>query len=354
MGMTTDTISIPHETLTQFVQAIMEGAGTPTEAAAITAESLVASNLRGVDSHGVQLVLAYVDQIRRDAVNLNARGHLVSENGACLVYDGCDGLGQVVSGICCDHAVRLARANGGLGMAIARRSNHYGASAFWAQKISGSGMIGMVMCNATALVAPWQGREKIMGTNAICMAVPGPRTFLLDMATTTVALNKIQKAILSGESSIPQGWAMDAEGRPTTDPKIAMKGLPMPLGGYKGTGLALMVEILCSVLSGGPMLTQVGGLWEKRGPMRASQFFFAIDVARFLPIADFETRMQFVRDTVKNMAPALGFDEVLIAGEPEWRAEETRRREGIPVARGIWNQLVDLAASLRIAAPATA
>ena len=296
-------------------------------------------------------MLAYVSQIRRDCVNLHARGHVVSENGACLVYDGDDGLGQVISGICCDHAVRLARENGGLGMAIARNSNHYGASAFWAQKIADSGMIGMAMCNATALVAPWQGRERIMGTNPICMAVPGPKTFLLDMATTTVALNKIHKALLSGESSIPPGWAMDAEGRPTTDPQVAVKGLPMPLGGYGGAGLALMVEILCSVLSGGPMLTQVGGLWEKQGPMRASQFFFSIDVARFLPIADFEARMQFVRHTVKNMAPALGFEEVLIAGEPEWRAEEARRREGIPIARGIWNQLVELGAGLKVEAP---
>src|ERR1700686_1275050 len=118
--MAADTISISHEALTQFVQAILESAGTPAEAAAITAESLVSANLRGVDSHGVQLVLAYVDQIRREAVNLHERGHVVSEKGACLVYDGGDGLGQVISGICCDHAVRLARENGGLGMAVAR------------------------------------------------------------------------------------------------------------------------------------------------------------------------------------------------------------------------------------------
>jgi LDH2 family malate/lactate/ureidoglycolate dehydrogenase len=127
--------------------------------------------------------------------------------------------------------------------------------------------------------------------------------------------------------------------------------LPMPLGGYKGTGLALMVEILCSVLSGGPILSEVGGLWDYPGPMRASQFFFAIDVKRFLPLADFETRMQFVRRTVTSMAPALGFDEVLIAGEPEWRAEEIRRRDGIPVAPGIWNQLAELAASLSVPLP---
>jgi LDH2 family malate/lactate/ureidoglycolate dehydrogenase len=183
------------------------------------------------------------------------------------------------------------------------------------------------------------------------MAVPGPDTFLLDMATTTVALNRIHKAILSGENEILPGWAMDADGNPTTDPKVALEGLPMPLGGYKGTGLALMVEILCAVLSGGAMMTEVGGLRVKNRPMRVSHFFLAIDAARFLPIDEFQARMKTMRDTVTGSRPAAGFDEVLIAGDPEWRSEEQRCREGIPVSRGIWQQLTQLAESLNVSVP---
>src|SRR5260370_28565091 len=206
-----------HLELTGFVRETMRALGAPEEAAGLVADSLVGANLRGVDSHGVQLVLAYAAQIRKGHSNPAERGAVVRENGSCLTYDGRNGLGQVVSDICADHAVRLARANGGLGMAVARNSNHYGASAWWAQKIARAGLIGFAGCNATALVAAWQGRDKIIGTNPICMAVPGPETFLLDMATTTVALNKVQKAILTGEPAIPQGWALDGERRPTAD-----------------------------------------------------------------------------------------------------------------------------------------
>jgi LDH2 family malate/lactate/ureidoglycolate dehydrogenase len=345
-----DYFLIPHQSLAGFARAIMEAVEVPREAATLVADSLVSANLRGVDSHGVQLLIWYTQQIQDGNIDIRTAGEIASENGSCMVYDGMNGLGQVISDACCDHAIRLARANG-LGMVTARNSSHFGASAWWAQKIAAAGLIGIVTCNATPLVAAWQGRDKILGTNPICMAVPGPDTFLLDMATTTVALNRIHKAILSGETEIPPGWAMDAEGNPTTNPKTALEGLPMPLGGYKGSGLALMVEVLCAVLSGGAMMTEVGGLRVKNRPMRVSHFFLAIDAARFLPISDFEARMQQMRDTVKGSRPAAGFDEVLIAGDPEWRSEEQRRRDGIPVSRGIWQQLTQLAESLNVAAP---
>jgi LDH2 family malate/lactate/ureidoglycolate dehydrogenase len=344
--MAGENIVIGHEELTTFVTGTMEALGTPLDAARLVAESLVSANLRGVDSHGVQLVLAYAEQIRKGYVNPKERGAVISETGSCLTYDGRHGLGQVISEICADHAVRLARENGGLGMVVTRDSNHYGASAWWAQQIARAGMIGFAGCNATALVAAWQGRDRIIGTNPICMAVPGPETFLLDMATTTVALNKVQRALLMGEPSIPAGWALDAEGLPTTDTKTALAGLPMPLGGYKGSGLALMIEILTSVLSGAAMLTQMGALWNSRGPMKVSQYFLAIDVARFLPLEEFSSRMEFVRQTVNCSRTAVGYDEVLIAGEPEWRSEQKRREEGIPVPKAIWDQLYALATSL--------
>src|SRR5678815_2276110 len=130
-------------------------------------------------------------------------------------------------------------------MVVARESSHFGAAAYGAQKYSREGLIGIVMCNASGLVPPWQGREPRYGTNPICMSVPGGR-WLLDMATTTVAAGKIFKAATNGQETIPAGWAMDTEGVPTTSVQVALKGLISPLGGYKGSGLALMVEILCS------------------------------------------------------------------------------------------------------------
>jgi LDH2 family malate/lactate/ureidoglycolate dehydrogenase len=350
MDDSNDYFVISHQPLAQFARTILEAVHVSSAAATLVADSLVSANLRGVDSHGVQLLIWYTQQIQDGNIDISTIGEIASENGSCMVYDGLNGLGQVISNECCDHAIRLARAHG-LGMVTARNSSHFGASAWWAQKLAGAGLIGIVTCNATPLVAAWQGRDKILGTNPICMAVPGPDTFLLDMATTTVALNRIHKAILSGDTEIPPGWAMDAEGNPTTDPKTALEGLPMPLGGYKGTGLALMVEVLCAVLSGGAMMSGVGGLRVKNRPMRVSHFFLAIDPERFLPMDVFLARMKEMRDTVKGSRPAAGFDEVLIAGDPEWRTEANRRRDGIPVSRGIWRQLGILAESLNVAVP---
>lgn len=286
-------------------------------------------------------------------VDVQALGAVVSESGACAVYDGQNGIGQVIAARSCDLAVRIARAHG-LGLVTVRESNHFGAAAFWGQRMAREGMIGLVMCNATPLVAPWQGREPRLGTNPICMALPGDDTFLLDMATTTVAMNRIWKAAANGDPEIPPGWAMDNQGAPTTDTQAAISGFPMPLGGYKGTGLALMVEILCAALSGGAMATELGGLRVKGKPMRAGQAFIAIDVSRFMAIDDFTERMRRLRDMIKNTAAAPGYDEVLLAGEPEWRTEAVRSECGIPITLPIWNNLLEVAARLGVTPPTIA
>jgi LDH2 family malate/lactate/ureidoglycolate dehydrogenase len=275
----------------------------------------------------------------------------VSESGACLTYDGRNGIGQWISEICCGHAVRLAKVHG-VGLVVARESNHFGAAAFWAQRISAAGMIGITLCNASPLVAPWQGKETRFGTNPISMAVPGPDTWLLDMATTTVALGKIINAANNQRAEIPAGWAMDKEGVPTTSTETALQGLLMPLGGYKGSGLAMLAEILCAVLSGGAMSSQLGALRAPGQPMRVGQMFLAIDIARFMPMELFVERMRTLVSLVKSAAPASGYDEVLVAGEPEWRQQELRSKQGIPVSPGVWQALVEAAGQLKVTIPA--
>jgi LDH2 family malate/lactate/ureidoglycolate dehydrogenase len=208
----------------------------------------------------------------------------------------------------------------------------------------------MVMCNASPLVAPWQGKQPRLGTNPICMSVPGP--WLLDMATTTVAMNRIFKAFGNGEPNIPAGWAMDSDGVPTTSTDAAVRGMPMPLGGYKGTGLEMLVEILCGVLSGGAMSTEVGGLRIHGRRVRASQTFLAVDIKHFMPVAEFAGRVERLVKTVKSAAPAESYDEVMVAGDPEWRTETDRRRHGIPLGDGTWKSLVETAKKLGVAVPA--
>jgi LDH2 family malate/lactate/ureidoglycolate dehydrogenase len=236
---------------------------------------------------------------------------------------------------------------------VARDSNHFGAAAFWAQRISAADQIGIVVCNASALVPPWQGKQPRLGTNPICVSVPGgeEKPWLLDMATTTVAAGKIFKAMINGQPEIPAGWAMDAEGVPTTSTDTALKGLLMPLGGYKGSGLAMMAEILCAVLGGGAISNEVGGIRIRGSQVRVSQMFLAIDIARFIPLDEFRARMDRLIRTMKSTPPATGFSEVLVAGEPELRMEKERARIGIPVGHGTWHALCEAADRLGVAVP---
>jgi len=343
-------MNIASQKLADFSRQLLMATGVSLEKATLVANSLVTANLRAVDSHGVQLLPFYIEQILDGNVDIHANGCIANENGACLTYDGQNGIGQWISDICCSHAVRLARSHG-ISIVVARESNHFGAAAFWAQRISNEGCIGLVMCNATPLVAPWQGKETRFGTNPICMSVPGPNTWLLDMATTTVALGKILNALNQGRKTIPAGWAMDKDGVPPTATEVALSGLLMPLGGYKGSGLAMMAEILCAVLGGGAMSTQLGGIRVKGQPMRTSQVFIGIDVARFLPMDLFLERMQSLVAIVKSSEPAAGYDEILVAGDPEWRAEEQRKRDGIRVSDGTWQALAEAAKKLNMSVP---
>ena len=341
-------ILIPSTRLSTFGQQILEAAGVAEDRARLVAESLVAANLRGVDSHGIQLLPYYIQQIERGHVFPAADGRIVAENGGCMLYDGEHGIGQHVSRICCDHAIRLAKAHG-VAMVVVRESNHFGAAAFWAQKMAAAGQVGIVMCDASPIVPPWQAKETRLGTNPICMAVPGP--WLLDMATTTVAANRIFKAAINQQPTIPPGWAMDREGVPTTDTQTALNGLIMPLGGYKGSGLAMMVEILCAGLSGGAMATEIGGIRIENRMVRTNQTFIAIDIARFMPVAEFTARMEQLVRIVKSAKPAAGYDEVLVAGDPESRCEAQRLRSGVPVGPGTWKALLDAAKKYGVAAP---
>ena len=339
-------MTLSHRALEDFAYRILLSSGVPQAKSKLVAESLVAANLRGVDSHGVQLLPFYVNQLLDGNIDLNVDGVIASENGCVIVYDAQNGLGAPVSEICCNHVNRLAREHG-MGIVVTRESNHFGACAYWAQRISAAGNIGIVMCNASPMVAPWQGKEPRLGTNPICMSVPGPpdKSWLLDMATTTVAAGKIYKASINGVAEIPLGWAIDSDGRPTTSTEKALNGgMVMPLGGYKGSGLAMMVEILCAVLGGGAMGTELGGIRIKGRPMRVSQFFMAIDVRRFLSERDFDSRMGRLVEMIKSAAAAADYDEVLVAGEPEIRAEEERRRNGIPIPGGVWNTMLETAA----------
>jgi len=345
---------VEHKGLENFARQLLEGAGVAPNRAALVASNLIFGNLRGVDSHGMQLLPYYVDQLSSGLIDGAADGFPIRESGATMLYDAANGLGAVTSDICCGHAIRLAKEHG-IAFVVARDANHFGAAAYWGRRIAREGLIGLAFCNASPIVPPFQAKDPRLGTNPICMSVPGEpeSAWLLDMATTTVAANRIFKAYHNKQEEIPAGWAMDKEGRPTTSTSEAFNGLVMPLGGYKGTGLAVMVEILCAILGGGAMSTEVGGLRVKDRPMGVSHSFMAIDPARFVGAGEFDGRMNKLANYLHSATPGAGFDEVLIAGEPESRFEKQRAETGIPLGPGEWLRLVDWAVKLNIPPPAS-
>ena len=342
------------EPLRLFCGDLLVALGVTQAHARIVADSLVAANLRGVDSHGIQMIVTYIQQLRAGGINVPAEGRIVREDGVCLRYDGENGLGQVVADRCTDHSIRMAQALG-VSVVVASHSNHFGAGAWWGEKLGRAGFIGIVMSNACPAVAPWQGRTPILGTNPLCVAVPGSgpsSRWLLDMATTTVALGKLTHAAHLNQGTIPQSWGfLDSAGQPTTETAAAQRGSPTPIGGYKGTALAMMVEILCSGLSGGAMTTELPVYRTGGDPLGISHTFIAIDPSRFLPAGEFEQRMNRLAGLVKAAAPAPGYDEVLLAGEPEWRSEALRERNGIPVPVKLWSRLLEIAGELKVSSP---
>jgi LDH2 family malate/lactate/ureidoglycolate dehydrogenase len=354
MSATPLSLIFPADSLQSIGRDLLMALGAPEGHARVVADSLVAANLRGVDSHGIQMLTTYIQQLRAGGINVPAIGHVEREDGVCLRYHGENGLGQVVSDRCTDHAIRIARALG-VAVVVANHSNHFGAGAWWGEKLAREGFIGIVMSNACPAVAPWQGRTPILGTNPLCVAVPGAGgrgRWLLDMATTTVALGKLVHASNLNQSTIPRDWGfLDADGVPTTDTAAAQQGKPTPMGGYKGTALAMMIEILCSGLSGGAMTTELPVYRTGGDPLGISHTFIAIDPKRFLAPGEFEERMERLVGLVKASEPAFDHDDVLVAGEPEWRREAERRRDGIPIPVKLWTRLSTLATELRVPIP---
>ena len=341
------------ETLADFGRRLLRAVGVPEAHARLVADSLVAANLRGVDSHGMQMIGSYLKQLQAGGVVPAAEGAVVAESGACLTYDGQNGLGQVVADRCTEHALRLARTSG-LALVVARNANHFGAAAYWAEKIVRGGGVGFVMCNACPIVPPWQGKTARFGTSPFCAALPssGPLHWMLDMATTTVALGKLGDAAYRGEATIPDWWGfLTADGQPTTDTQAAQSGQPTPFGRYKGSGLAMLVEILTAGLSGGPMASEMPAFGKGADPLRISHSYLVIDPGRFFGPGEFAGRMERLAQMVKSSEAAPGYDEVLIAGEPEWRKARERERDGIPIPASLWEQLSATATALNVSVP---
>ena len=315
------------------------------------AASLVWTSLRGTDSHGVARVPIYVERLRGGIINNRPRPSVVRRDGAVAVVDGDHGPGQVASVLATDLSIELAREHG-VGVVAVRRSGHNGAQAFYAMRAAEQGMVAIALTNTEPLVIPHGGAEPALGTNPICLAAPSSGgVFNLDMATSQVAMNRIWNARDEGRP-IPESWGVDADGRPTTD--AAAVTAAMPLGGYKGYGLGLMVEVLCGVLAGAGVRHGVGQLYGEGGEQQdTGHFHLAIDPERTVGRDRFAAVLGGLLGELRAIPPAPGFDEVLAPGDPEDRARAERERGGVPIEPALWRTLCELSRELGVDVPRT-
>jgi ureidoglycolate dehydrogenase (NAD+) len=304
------------------------------------------TSLRGTDSHGVARLPVYVDRIRGGTINTRPRPSVLRRDGAVAIVDGDRGPGQVASVFATDVSIDLAREHG-VGVATVRRSAHNGAQAFYAMRAAEQGMLAIALTNTEPLVIPFGGAEPALGTNPICLAAPAAGgIFNLDLATSQVAINRIFNARDEGRP-IPDDWGVDADGRPTTDPAAVVSAVP--LGGYKGYALALMVEVLCGVLSGAGVRHGVGGLYTGVDvPQDVGHFHLALDPERTVGRSRFEAVLGGLLDELRAIPPAPGFEEVLVPGDPEDRARVERERSGVPIEPALWRTLQELSRELGV------
>jgi LDH2 family malate/lactate/ureidoglycolate dehydrogenase len=329
--------------LTAFATAVLEAEGVPAAGARLVAGCLVQAELWGHPSHGLLRLSWYVARIRSGVADPAAGPETVVDLGAVAVLDGRDGLGHIVCAHAAGEAVRRAREHG-VGVVAVRNSNHFGMAAHFSRMIADQGCVGVVTTNGSPAMAPWGGREKAVGANPWSIAAPAGRhgVSVLDIANVQAARGKIYAARERG-AAIPEGWALDAEGRPTTDPAAAIAGVILPMGGHKGYAISFMMDVLSGVLTGSSFATGVSGPQQAERRSGSGHLVLALDVEAFLPLAEFNRRVEQLIEEVKSVPLAEGFDKVLYPGELEDRSQARLQREGIDLPEGTRAELERLA-----------
>ena len=344
-------MSAPYATHRAQLKAILLAWGMPEENAETTADVLAWADLHGVDSHGMSMIPGYDGLRRSGRAKMDAMPMVVRETPVSAVVDGGGGLGHVPAHFAMSVAIGKAKAVG-MAAAVVHRSAHFGAAGYYALMAGKQGLIGMSCTSASGIqVAPTFGKQARLGTDPWSFAAPSANgaPFLLDMATTTVAAGRIRNKANEGLPT-PDGWVLDAEGNPSNDPLVAKEkgGFLTSLGGspenssYKGYGLAVMVNILSSCLSGATLITDPKHTKKPAG-MDIGHFFMAIDPNIFRESGDFQADVASFMTALRSTTPVDPGRPVMVAGDPQWKNAETRMASGIPVGPGLMNQVRQIA-----------
>lgn len=345
-------MKISIQTMLGFTADTLAACGLPRDDARIVAQRMIDADRSGVDTHGIARLPQYVPWLQSGTINAKAKPRIAERSAATAVIDGENGMGHLVMTLAAQTAIELARESG-VGWVGARRSNHAGAGGAYAALALEHGMIGIYGAASSANhMAIWGGAEPMLGTNPLAVAIPAGEEppVVLDLATSVSSFGTIRQHMMSGEP-IPEGWVIDrVNGEPITDPKRAGEGILLPIGGYKGSGLALIIGLLAGPLNRaafGRDVQDFGG--DRANETNTGQFILMLDIARFLPLADFRADMdRHIRD-LRGARRLPGVAAIRVPGSERSRRMHERSEQGVTLPAGLRQQLDALATGLGIA-----
>lgn len=323
-------IRIASVDLSNFIAAVYASVGVPEQDARQMADCLVQADLWGHQSHGVLRASWYLERLRSGAMRKVAEPKFLVDAGAVAVIDGEDGIGQVLAARAMRNAIDRAKAHG-VGTVTVRNSNHFGTVMYFTRMAAREGCIAFMTTNGGPAMAPWGGyKQKIVGNNPWSIAAPAGAyaPMVLDIANTGVARGKIYLAKQKGES-IPLGWALNAEGEPTTDPVEAIEGIILPMAQHKGYAISVMMDVLSGVLAGSQFLSGVNSPFHFDRRSGTGHFISVYNIEVFMPLTEFHERMERYIQELKSVPLAQGHDEVFYPGEVEAQQDRKNRTDGL-------------------------
>lgn len=343
------TQTFEHTAVIDFGTRVLRTFGVQEADAELISDSLVTADMWGHASHGMLRLPWYTARLESGATRTETAPETIVDLGALVVIDGHDGIGQVVTDHACTEAVRRAETHG-VGLIAVRNSGHFGTAAYWTRRMAQAGCVGILTTNSSPAMAPWGGNEKTVGSNPWSIAAPGGShpPVMLDISNTSVARGKLYSAMQKGQQ-IPLGWAMDSEGRPTTDPAAGLSGIMLPVGEHKGYGISFMMDVLSGVLTGSNYATGVSGPYVPDARSGSGHLVIAIKIDSVLGDEEFAARIDDLIGITKRVKRAEGFTEVFYPGEMESGAEARSRVHGVSLPVKTVNDLRELAASRGVA-----
>ena len=337
---------------TAFAVRLLMAHKLPEADARTVAHCLVRADLRGVDTHGIQYLPHYLDRVDKGLINPRPSLKVEKKTPVAGALDGQDGFGFVVGMAAIEAAMEMA-CEFGVGIVAAKRSTHFGMAASYVLRAVEAGFVAQVYSNASPAMPPWGGRAPMLGTSPFACGAPGGKLdpYVLDLSFAVAARGKIRKAARRGEP-IPLGYGLDAQGRPTTDATAALDGVVLPIGGYKGSGLAMLMDLMGGVIAGAGHAGCVGNQFSDYDkPQDVGHFFLVMKPDLFVPLEEYCASMDRLVTAVHGAPRAEGFDEILMPGEREARLERARRVTGVQIGPVELKNLQAAAEKVGVAAP---